>query len=88
MPRGLSEEVLVQEAKTVSDSLESLMIIQLVLQVALKGSINDIWSLFLILQLIAYLSLYDTSVPSNVEIYVTEFRNMVTFQILKPDKLL
>ena len=80
--------MLVREAKTVSDSLESLMIIQLVLQVTLKGSINDIWSLFLILQLIAYLSLYDTSVPSNVEIYVTEFRNMVTFQILKPDKLL
>ena len=88
MPKGLSEKVLVREAKTVSDSLESLMIIQLVLQVTLKGSINDIWSLFLILQLIAYLSLYDTSVPSNVEIYVTEFRNMVTFQILKPDKLL
>jgi hypothetical protein len=88
LPKGLSEKVLVREAKTVSDSLESLMIIQLVLQVTLKGSINDIWSLFLILQLIAYLSLYDTSVPSNVEIYVTEFRNMVTFQILKPDKLL
>ena len=32
--------------------------------------------------------MYDTSVPSNVEIYVTEFRNMVTFQILQPDKLI
>ena len=49
LPKGISEKVLVREAKTVSDSLESLMIIQLVLQVALKGSINDIWGLFLIL---------------------------------------
>lgn len=40
------------------------------------------------MQLIAYMSIYDTSIPANVEIYVTEFRKMVKFEILKPDNML
>jgi hypothetical protein len=60
------------------------MIIQLVLQIFLKGSVDDIWGLFLIMQLIAYMSIYDINIPSNVEIYVEEFRKLVAFEILKP----
>jgi len=60
------------------------MIIQLVLQISLKGSVDDIWGLFLIMQLIAYMSIYDINIPSNVEIYVEEFRKLVAFEILKP----
>ena len=42
----------------------------------------------MILQLVAYMSIYDVPIPANVEIYVLEFRKMVKFEILKPDALL
>jgi hypothetical protein len=64
------------------------MIIQMVLQLFLKGSVDDIWGLFLIMQLIAYMSIYDINIPGNVEIYVEEFRKLVAFEILKPDSLI
>ena len=53
----------------------------------MKGALDDIWSLFLILQLCAYMSIYETNVPANSEIYMGEFRKMVKFEILKPDNL-
>ena len=34
------------------------------------------------------MSIYDTPIPANVEIYVSEFRKMIKFEILKPDNLL
>ena len=64
------------------------MIIQVVLQLFLKGSIDDIWGLFLIMQLIAYMSVYDINIPGNVEIYVEEFRKLVAFEVLKPDQIM
>jgi len=58
------------------------------MQIMLKGSLDDLWNFFLILQLIAYMSIYETPIPANVEIYVGEFRKMIKFEILKPDNLL
>ena len=88
MPKGVVEEEVVADAQATSDGVTVLVIIQLVLQFALKGSIDDLWSFFLIMQLIAYMSIYETPIPANIEIYVSEFRKLVKFEILKPDNLL
>ena len=34
------------------------------------------------------MSLYDTPIAPNVEIYMEEIRKLVFFEILKPDKLI
>ena len=34
------------------------------------------------------MSIYETPIPANVEIYVAEFRKLVKFEILKPDNIL
>ena len=34
------------------------------------------------------MSIYSINIPSNVEIYVQEFRKMVAFEILKPDNMI
>lgn len=65
-----------------------LIIVQLLLQITLKGSIDDLWNFFLILQMIAFLSLYEATIPANIEIYFDEFRKLVKFEILKPDNML
>ena len=68
--------------------MTTVIVFQIIMQIILKGSIDDIWNLFLMLQLIAFMSLYATPVPANVEIYVWEFRKMITFHIFKPDNFL
>jgi hypothetical protein len=34
------------------------------------------------------MSIYDVSIPSNVELYVEQFRSLIAFEVLKPDNML
>jgi hypothetical protein len=54
----------------------------------LKGSIDDMWNLYLMMQLIVNFSMYDTPIAANIEVYNNEFRKLVQFEILQPDNLL
>ena len=63
----------------VVDSMSSMLIVKIVLSIALKGSIDDLWILFLTMQIVAYLNIYSAKIPANVSIYVQEFRNIVSF---------
>ena len=67
--------------------MTALAIVQLAGSAFMKGALDDIWGLFLVLQLCAYMSVYETPVPANSELYMDEFRKMVKFEILKPDNL-
>ena len=40
------------------------------------------------MQVIAFMSVYQTEVPANVEIYVQEFRKAIKFEVIKPDNVL
>ena len=53
----------------------------------MKGAIHDLISLYFTLQIICYLSIYDTPLPSNTEIYMQEFTNLIEFKALKPDSI-
>lgn len=88
LPKGVVAEEVEAQAESTKQVMTTIMIIQLVLSLFLKGAIDDVWGLFLICQLVAYMSIYDTNIPANVEIYVAEFRKMVKFEILKPDPIL
>lgn len=88
LPKGVVEKELVEDAKSASQSMTAVVIVQLIMQISMKGSLDDIWGLYLTLQLIAYISIYEASIPANVEIYFNEFRKMVNFEILQPDNLI
>ena len=87
LPRGVDADAMAASAGGAGSSMTAIAIIQLVGSMFMKGALDDIWSLFLILQLCAYMSIYETNVPANSEIYMGEFRKMVKFEILKPDNL-
>ena len=57
----------------------------MVLQVVMKGSLDYLWSLFLMLQLIRSLTMYQMATPSNVEVYLDMIKSFVDFEMLKPD---
>ena len=46
------------------------------------------WGAFFSLQLLCQMTLYETSIPSNSEIYVEQFRKLVDFELFKPDHFL
>lgn len=88
VPKSMDAQKLEENAKEASSSMTAVIIIQIILQVVLKGSMDDIWNMYLILQLCAYMSIYDIPFPVNVEIYVQQFRSLIRFEILKPDNIL
>lgn len=88
LPKGVSAEKAEAQAKSAKNSFTAILIIEVILSFFLKGIIDDLWGLFLILQVLAYMSIYDMLLPATVELYTDGFRDVVTFQMLKPDPIL
>jgi hypothetical protein len=51
----------------------------------MKAKIDTLWSLFLTLQQVSFLPMYEVNIPANVELYFIEFRKVINFEYLKPD---
>ena len=51
----------------------------------LKGALNDLWGLFFTLQVLCYLIIYDTIIPSSAEMYLTEITKIIEFDIISPE---
>jgi hypothetical protein len=88
LPKSVDAEELSANAEAAASSFQSLIFIQLGLQVFLKGSIDDMWNLYLMMQLIVFFTMYDIPIPANIEVYNDEFRKLIQFDILQPDNLL
>ena len=88
LPKGFSEAAITGSAKSAKDAMTVIIIVQIIMQGFLKGVIEDLWSLYFTLQLCSYLTLLNVSIPGNAEIYVQQFRQLVDFDVFKPDNLL
>ena len=49
---------------------------------------DRIWNLYFTLQIMCYITEYDTPLPGNAVIYLDEFTKLVEFEILKPEPLI
>ena len=58
------------------------------LQVILRGTLDDLASGFYCLQMCSYLTIYNVPVPSVTEIFIKQFRKLVEFELLQPDSVL
>jgi len=88
LPKGVSEKAITGSAKSAKDAMTVIIIVQIIMQGFLKGVIEDLWSLYFTLQLCSYLTLLNVSIPGNAEIFVQQFRQLVDFDVFKPDNLL
>lgn len=68
--------------------MKSLMIIQLIAQLLLKGAIRQILSLYFAVQFICYLKIYAIQFPANADILITEFTKTIEFDILNPEGII
>ena len=65
--------------------IKIMMIFQIILSIFLKGALNDLWGLFFTLQVLCYLTVYDTTIPSSAEMYLKEITKIIEFDILSPE---
>jgi hypothetical protein len=83
----MTEEDLIKQAEEAQKTMRTLMIIQLFLQIFLKGSLKLLWGLFFTLQMICYITYYVLKIPGNAEIYVEQFTKLIEFDILNPESI-
>ena len=85
LPNEISEQNVVASAEAAKDGMTSMFILQLIMQVCLKGSLNDLWLMFFTLQIMCYLVIYDIPIPANAGIFLVEFTRLIEFDILNPE---
>ena len=88
VPKGTDLKLVERQAAFSSDTLKIFMVLQIVLQIFLKGALNDLWGLFFSLQIMCYLGIYDVTIPSSAQIYIDQFKAIIEFDSLKPDPLI
>jgi hypothetical protein len=59
-----------------------------VLQVFLKGSMDELFNLFMILQMSKSITIYPVNFPANSLIYISELRSVIDFEMLDPNLIL
>jgi hypothetical protein len=49
---------------------------------------DRLWNLYFTLQLMCYLTVYDTPLPANSAIFILEFKKLIEFEIIKPEPMI
>jgi hypothetical protein len=88
VPKGVDAKELKKDAKSSGNAMIAMFIVQIVLSLFLKGSIDLIYSLFLTLQMIVWFSYYNLNLPANAELYLKEIGRIVKFEVLNPDTII
>ena len=88
LPKNVDVVALVDSANNIQTALACLVWIQLGLQFAFKNSIADMLGGFYCIQLCTFFTLYQVSFQANSDIYISEFRKLVTFHAIKPDNII
>lgn len=78
-------ETVVSAVTTSSNSVLAIMIVQLVFQVLLKGSVKQILSFYLTLQQLVYIIFFNISIAAPVEMLLLEFKKLIEFRSLNVD---
>jgi len=84
VPKDVSEEKLNADAKQTNNAMLALIILQIVAQIALRGGMDYLWSMFFTLQIVCYLKFYGVIVPTNVNTYREQFVKLVEFNVFNP----
>jgi hypothetical protein len=85
VPDGVDPAVVKRRATMSANAVKTMMIIQLILSVFLKGALNDLWGLYFTLQLMCYMKVYDTFFPQSADDYLKQFTKIIEFDILSPE---
>jgi hypothetical protein len=66
--------------------VQALIILQLGVMIFMRGPVTDLWVLYYTLQIICYLTIYDSRMPANAEIFLHHFTKVIMFDIANPER--
>ena len=70
VPQGVDADVVMKRSEASALFIKTMMIIQIILSVFLKGAMDDLWSLYFTLQIMCYIKVYDNFFPQSAEEYL------------------
>lgn len=85
VPDGVDPLVVKKRAEMSANAIKTMMVVQLILSVFLKGALDDLWGLYFTLQIMCYMKVYDTFFPQSADDYLKEFKKIIEFDILSPE---
>lgn len=88
IPKGVDLPELIHDTHVHCDGLTGIIFVQIAIQVFAKGNMAEILSAFYAIQYCCFFTFYTTGIPSNTEIYMDEFRNLISFSALNPESIL
>ena len=88
LPSGLKQEDVESQAKSAQNAMNGMIFLQLFLQIFMKGSLNDLWSLYFAMQMLCYLKNFATPLPISAQIFNDEFVKIIEFDILNPEGII
>ena len=83
-PNTMSATFVEEQAKIMIDTFKTLAIILFIIQLCLRGSLEQLVSLYFALQLIVYLSIYTITQSIFAQVYMDELRKVLEFYIVEP----
>lgn len=84
----MKEDDIVTSAQAGTRGAITIILIQLILQLFLKGSMDDLFDLYLVLQIQKSITIYQVNFPANSLIYLRELRSLIDFELLDPNLIL
>ena len=82
LPLNIDAEKLQTTIASSQQSVLAILIIQVVAQILLKGSLKLIIDLFLAIQMAVYVLLFNLRLPALAEMVLLEFKNLIEFRML------
>ena len=84
LPSGFSEEQIQASAQATTRVVTAIMIVQIFMQIILKGSVKTLIDLFMAIQTMVYASLFNLQMSAITEMILAEFQKLIEFQMLNP----
>ena len=88
LENGVDEEVVETTAKNAKQIMFVVFVLQVTFQYLLKGIVKLIMELFLGIQLIVYITLFEIQIPSIAELVLLEFKKLLEFEAANPESMI
>ena len=88
LPRGIDEESVKTIGSTSEKIVLAIAIIQIAIQYFLKGALDRLWQMYFTMQMLSYMTFYDTPLPALAEFGLELTTSMVEFKSLKLENLI
>ena len=87
LPEGIVAEEIEEQMITTKNALGSFLVIQLILQIYMKGNYIAMLRFLYVIQYVTYLYLLDIGYPATVDMFLEQCKSLSEFDMIKLEKI-